>query len=139
MVIRGRDGGESETIMWLSKAVVVAAAQQQCNRLGVAIGIEKIAAAIEAHAKWIHLPPRDLFDGRPIRSKPIGVSRLHFQNNGALTPAFDLRGIPETVASVYPAVQSETKRILVSVRVRKVEWPIKNFPHVSGSISIGIG
>ena len=139
VVVPGRERHKPEAVVRLAEAVVVAAAQNQRQRLRVAVGREPVPQRVDRLTEGIHLAPRHLLDGRPVRLEPVRVARGHLQDHVTLTAQLDLRGIAEPVTRINPAIGGETKRVLVSVRIGEVKRPVQDFFFVGLHVAVSVG
>ena len=129
----------AEAVVRLAEAVVIAAAEDHHDRLGMAVSRELVAHPVEAHAERVHLPPRHLLDRGAVGAEAIGVTGGHFKDNIPLATEFYFRRVAEAVAGVDPAIGPEPEGVLVTVGVGKIEWPVEHLAAIRLAVAIGVG
>ena len=123
--------------MRAAEAVVVAAAEQQHDRPGVAVGVEQVAVRVEGHAERIDLAVGEVLDPGAVEADAVGIAAR--QDDLVAVASLHGRGVGPAVVGVEPAVEAAAEGVVHAVGVAaELERPVEDLAAVGLAVAVGV-
>ena len=127
----------AEAVVRAAEAVVVAAADQQHDRPGVAVGVEQVALRVEGHAERVDLAVGEVLDPGAVEADAVGVAAL--QVDLVAVASLHGRGVGPAVVGVEPAVEAAAEGVVHAVGVAaELERPVEDLAAVGLAVAVGV-